>query len=254
MLNESTDALRVFVNTGASPYFPTGIITDNNVCPANAMCANGNTANAYGIATADVDGDGWLDLITANYGDDSVSVLHNDQTGKFPQAKVKSFAMTTAGVWAADVTTGDVNKDGKIDLVVTSGRYVVVAINDGSGNFPTAMQQSYDAGQDMINGEAVSRLPITAAFVDMNGDGMLDIVNSAFNDYSTMTPPNYSAQTQIWLQRAGGTFQLPITTMTTLGANSLRVADFDNDCRPDFVVPNKNGSGTVDVWLNTSTP
>jgi hypothetical protein len=250
-LSESGDTIRVFTNTGAAPWFPTGLLTDSNICPTTGHCANNGAANAYGIASADVDNDGYIDLVTANYSDDSLSVLHNDKTGKFPQASIKSFAMTNAGVWAGDVTTGDPNHDGKIDLVVSNGRFVVVAINDGTGGFPTTMQQSYDAGMETIAGEDLGHLPITPMFADMNGDGLLDIVTGVFNDASTMG--NFLGYTEIFLQRSGGTFDMPITTKATLGANSLRVGDFDNDCRPDFVIPNLNPSGTVDVWLNTST-
>ena len=80
------------------------------------------------IATADMNGDGFLDLVTANFGDNSINVLLNDGTGNFSS----SFPHN----WPFPVTTnpfklvlGDFNDDGRTDVLVNgiSGNSLLVA-------------------------------------------------------------------------------------------------------------------------------
>ena len=67
------------------------------------------------VAVADLNGDGKLDLIIANAGSNTVSVLLGNGAGGFGPAT--SF---NVGTGPASVTVGDLNGDGKLDLVVAS--------------------------------------------------------------------------------------------------------------------------------------
>ena len=67
------------------------------------------------MTTADVNGDGKADLITANYGSDTVSVLLGNGDGTF--GAQTTFAVGN-GPWA--VTTADVNGDGRADLITAN--------------------------------------------------------------------------------------------------------------------------------------
>jgi hypothetical protein len=70
-------------------------------------------ANPLAVALADLNGDGKLDAVTANYGGGSVSVLLGNGDGTFQPAQ--SFP---AGAFASTVVVGDFNGDGKPDLAV----------------------------------------------------------------------------------------------------------------------------------------
>jgi predicted outer membrane repeat protein len=83
-------------------------------------------AGPDGLALADVNGDGKLDLIVANYADNNVSVLLGNGNGTFgPQHTFD------AGPHPSAVAAADINRDGKPDVVVTN--LAGSQIGDGGG-------------------------------------------------------------------------------------------------------------------------
>jgi len=72
-------------------------------------------ADAIALATADVNADGKLDLISANYNDDTVSVLLGNGNGTF---KAESIYPTSAG--PSGLAIGDFNNDGKLDIATAN--------------------------------------------------------------------------------------------------------------------------------------
>lgn len=95
--------------------------------------------NPDSMAIGDFNGDGKLDLVTANQGSDNVSILLGDGTGSF------SFAMNfEVGKNPYAVAVGDFNHDGNVDLATANGGFVPnskprntvsVLLGDGTGNF-----------------------------------------------------------------------------------------------------------------------
>jgi hypothetical protein len=67
------------------------------------------------VTTGDFNGDGKLDLATANSASNNVSVLFGDGSGGFGTAT--NFAV---GISPQSVTTGDFNGDGKLDLATAN--------------------------------------------------------------------------------------------------------------------------------------
>src|SRR5580704_3485237 len=92
--------------------------------------------NPGGVAAADLNGDGRPDLIIANLGSNSLTILLNDGLGGFTAAAPLSLgALAPQSVLAADL-----NGDHKIDLVVTTATALgfagpAVLLGNGDGTF-----------------------------------------------------------------------------------------------------------------------
>jgi hypothetical protein len=109
----------------------------------------------------DVNGDGTLDIITANQGSNNVSVLLGTGDGTFATQGI--FGAQNAG-GAYSVTLGDVNGDGKLDIATAnrSANGVSVLLGNGDGTFQAS--QSFSAGGNQF----------AVALGDLNGDGTID--------------------------------------------------------------------------------
>jgi hypothetical protein len=103
----------------------------------------------YSFAFGDVDSDGHLDVVVANgnneFGEQGrVVLLRGDGKGAF-----KSVAETSVPPGPRYVALGDVNGDGRPDVVLTHGSHQVnVLFNQGGGKFKLAPDLSYDLGTD----------------------------------------------------------------------------------------------------------
>jgi hypothetical protein len=184
------------------------------------------------VAAADFNGDGKLDLAIANsvLPNGYVTVLDGDGQGGF--TKVGQFA---SGINSKCVAVGDLNGDGRPDLVVadtalTTGG-VGVLLNNGQGGFlPVSV---YGAGTN----------PWWVAVGDFNGDGNLDVV--AANNVS----PNGGVSV---LEGDGhGHLGTPQSFATGNAPYAVAVGDFNHDGKPDLVTAN-NITGTAGVLLNTT--
>ena len=119
----------------------------------------------YSVAVGDFNGDGKLDLATANFGANTVTVLLGDGTGKFTYDIGNPYP---AGTDPYSVAVGDFNGDGKLDLAVANygGNNVTMLLGDGTGGFAAA------SGSPLTVGSG----PTSVAAGDFNGDGMVDLV------------------------------------------------------------------------------
>jgi hypothetical protein len=108
-----------------------------------------------------VNGDGKLDIITANAGSASASVLLGNGNGTF-QTNV-DFA---TGTIPLSVTLGDVNGDGKLDIITTSVTNFSVNLLLGNGNGTFKLKTDFSTGSGTRS----------VTLGDVNGDGRLDIV------------------------------------------------------------------------------
>jgi hypothetical protein len=149
----------------------------------------------------------------------TISALLNDGTGALtPHVELPT------GVAPNAIAIGDVNKDGKQDLVVaTEGTTTVTELfGDGTGAFN---------GRTELN---VGIFPSDVALADLSGDGRLDIAVASSNTRDVVVLPS----------NVLGGFQLPVGTQVANGPSALVLADMNGDGRPDLVVA-CSGSDTV---------
>lgn len=127
---------------------------------------------------------------------------------------------------SANVSAGDVNGDGHLDLVLAKGRHWPlvdrVHLGNGRGDFSRAA----DLG-------TASDRTYSALLADMDGDGDLDVVVS--ND---RPDPGL-----VYLNRGDGTFTVGSTWgRAEWSTRQVQVADIDNDGVLDLIVANRSGN------------
>jgi hypothetical protein len=170
------------------------------------------------VRIGDLNRDGKPDLITTNYGGGSgrtISVLlgKGNDSGFIPTVNRAVPQAPTS------VQFGDINRDGKPDVVVTSYTdpkpTVNVLFGTGLGNFASRAQYA-------MNGRPGLQL------VDLNRDGWLDFAAAHYSGVSLM------------LSDGLGGFQTPVDYATGAGATALGIGDLNHDGKPDLVTANES--------------
>ncbi|RAK64047.1 FG-GAP-like repeat-containing protein [Hymenobacter edaphi] len=272
-----------FAATKVTVRINSGLNSGNFVAPAtNAEVLTGNyTTN---IATGDVNGDGTLDLVTANndgwVGSGSVNVCLSTGAGAFSPA-VSTAAIAVPGV--SQVLLADIDADGDLDMLANGRDGITISRNNGAGVFgpaqltSTAVAAGYmatgdvDADGDLdvvfVQGTATAGVALNngtgtltpAASVpiaqpvqmlllaDLDGDGDKDLLSTADLTFGNQSTASIRLNTGL----NTGIFAAPPTNGdVAIGGGIAALGDLDRDGDLDLAVA-KAGQTTVYLYFNT---
>jgi hypothetical protein len=181
---------------------------------------------AYYVAEGDFNNDGNLDLISANAGNNTVSILLGNGDGTFQAATSAATGITQV----YGITAGDVDGDGNLDLVIGSDGTgeIAVLLGNGDGTFQTPKTLTEGSSQ-----------PLNPVLADLNHDGKLDIIVG-----------NNTASLSVLLGNGDGTFQAAQTTSVPgVTVFALAVSDINGDGKLDVIAGSNGGGSSMAILL-----
>jgi hypothetical protein len=235
-----------FVNGATVPPGFTSIILQNRNVPGSFQKGvhypTGNSpAN---IAAADLTGSGSIDLVIANFGAGSVSVLLQDSSNS---ARFQPAIDISTGGAPTDIAVGDLDGDGRPDLAVADGSV--------SGNVFILLQDPANPGHFLAPTVlSVVNAAAGVAIGDLDGDGKPDIV------VTTADVNGNNGRVSIFFQDPAhaGTFLPRVDIPAGAQPGSVKIADLNGDGLPDLAVasfgPGSDGSGSAGVTVLEQDP
>ena len=243
VLNIDTDltgySSKPFITTFTNPV---GIGIPANFYKPKVDFVTGNSPR--NVATGDLDGDGKPELVISNGNSNTLSVLRNiSSSGTISASTFAAKVDFASGNFTEYVALGDVDGDGKHDMVVATNANISVLRNTSTSGIIDAT--SFAAKVDFTSGFTS---PVFVAIGDVDGDGKPDIVTANSTSNSVSVRRNLSTT---------GVISFAAKVDFTTGGTPLSVAigDLDADGKQDLAVANSAANvNTISVLLNTSTP
>jgi hypothetical protein len=226
-----TGLIHYFLNDG-SGSFGSGNLINAGICD-----------DVYSIFAADINKDGYIDILSASYGDNEIAWWENDgnllngiSTDDWTKHTIDGSFTNASCVYSIDI-----DGDGDNDVIAASKQAngeIALWLNNGTGTFGP-------------------KIPVDAAFAfpsgvysaDINGDGNLDIIAAGLGAEDN----KYLDGRVAWWEGDGtGNFGTRQSLSFFRGATSVSAADFDGDGDTDICGAALDG-GEIAWWSNNLT-
>ena len=238
--NTGDSSISIFRNTGRGD----SLSTNSFASALNLTTGKG----PWGVAIADLDGDGKLDIVVSNGNDGSISVFRNTSSsgsitaGSFA-ARV-DFLTGSGGGGGYGIAIADFDGDGKPDVAVTNRNSSTISVfrnTSSSGSVTFAAHVDFSTG-----GAGV--LPYGIAAADVDGDGKVDLVVANSGTDSLAIFRNTSTSGSIDISSFGARVDIAASGTPI----AVVIADINGDGKPEIVSANTSDS-TLSVFQNNST-
>ncbi len=231
----SINQVSVLKNLGTS-----GLITTNSFAPPVNFATG---PSPFGLAIADIDGDGKSDLITGNTGssESTLSILRNTSAlGNIAFANEVDFAGLGGG---KSVAVGDLDGDGKLDVVYAAETGLALSVYRNTSTPGSITTNSLAPHVDLVT----SGWANTVAIGDMDGDGKPDLI------VTTQLPDNLSIFKNISTSGTltASSFGARIDFASGWNPNGIAIGDLVGDGRPDVAFGISYGA-TLSIYQNVS--
>ncbi|ANY68681.1 hypothetical protein BBD42_21075 [Paenibacillus sp. BIHB 4019] len=178
------------------------------------------------VTSFDFDGDGKLDIATANFNSNNVSIMRGNGKGQFAAA-----INYVVGSKPVQLLSVDLNLDGKPDLIVANSgdNTITRLLNDGTGSF---------ISKTFVSSTVSGSKARTITVADFNGDNNPDLAVAHTG----------SNRLSVLLGDGNGEFQIedhPVDNRIS-SPNSIVSGHFNDDDKIDLAIANK---GTNKVYI-----
>ncbi len=207
-----------------------------------------------GLALADIDKDGDLDIIINGIWFETPNDVVN---GNYVLRKIKgmenwyptSVSTDILRDYAAKVRAVDVNKDGKMDIIISNSEELTAKSPNKPHGVHVFLQPS-----DFIN-ESWVKVTLdpdhyswhSLQVKDLNNDGNVDIIASI----STVGVDNAPFETKVWQGNGDGSFKTAQVIGSDTGYQGI-LGDYDGDGYLDYFLPTAFNLGSIRIYRNQS--
>ncbi|MBS1764768.1 MAG: VCBS repeat-containing protein [Bacteroidetes bacterium] len=235
----NNDGLDDIVRLDQGKYCFVDVQTPNN--QFQRISLGSFTNGAWGMAVADIDKNGYKDVIAGGYsGSNGIGIIKTNNTGTGGTISW----LPNSNFFLQNLTFGDFNNDGWIDIMCCDDNAAShIYLNDGAGNYPS---QSSIINFNLPNGSDNSG-NYGSVWTDFDNDGDLDLYIAKCRQ-SVSNPSDPRRINVMFVNNGNGTFTENAAAYNiNIGWQSWTASfgDIDNDGDLDLMVTNHDHASQI---------